>query len=358
MPLTQVQSGMMDSVAQYYSFKNKIINGAMVIDQRNNGSVITLTANTQGYPVDRMRLVNQTDGTLTAQRSTTAPDGFINSTLITVTATDTSIGTTQYAQYEQRIEGFNVADLGWGTATAQTVTISFQVRSSLIGTYCLALYNSTGARCYVATYTINVANTWETKTITVAGDTGGTWQTGNTTGIDLIFTLTAGSSYQQTAGVWGTTAFAISTSAQTNFLGTNGATFYITGVQLEKGSTATAFDYRPYGTELSLCQRYYAKETGYNTKIASRYGANQVYLSYFTPVEMRSTPSVASSNVFWVVQNTTASEQSLSSTIGSILSYVGGNVDVLINTSFNPAAYIYFVATNAPTTNITFSAEL
>jgi hypothetical protein len=247
---------MMDSVAQYNSFKNRIINGGMVIDQRNNGSVITLTANTQGYPVDRMRLVNQTDGTLTAQRSTTAPDGFINSTLITVTATDTSIGTTQYAQYEQRIEGFNVADLGWGTATAQTVTISFQVRSSLIGTYCLALYNSTGARCYVATYTINAANTWETKTITVAGDTGGTWQTGNTTGIDLIFTLTAGSSYQQTAGVWGTTAFAISTSAQTNFLGTNGATFYVTGVQLEKGVTATSFDYRPYTTELQLCQRY------------------------------------------------------------------------------------------------------
>ena len=285
----------------YTGYKNRVINGACVIDQRNNGSVITLTANTQGYPVDRMRLVNQTDGTLTAQRSTTAPDGFINSTLITVTATDTSIGTTQYAQYEQRIEGFNVADLGWGTAAAQTVTISFQVRSSLTGTYCLALYNSTGARCYVATYTINAANTWETKTITVAGDTSGTWQTGNTTGIDLIFTLTAGSSYQQTAGVWGTTAFAISTSAQTNFLGTNGATFYVTGVQLERGSNATSFEFRDYGRELIMCQRYYYRKTKEGGNAS--FGMGYIYTTsswrgtVALPVTMRTTPTFTSDTV-------------------------------------------------------------
>jgi hypothetical protein len=271
-----------------FSFENRIINGAMMIDQRNAGAAITLTASTSGFSVDRMRVVNQTDGTFTAQQSSTAPAGFTNAVLLTVTATDTSIGAAQYAQFEQRVEGFNVADLGWGTANAQSVTLSFWVRSSLTGTFCAAIYNSNGSRCYVATYTINSANTYEYKTITIAGDTSGTWQTGSSTGIDLIFALAAGSSSQQAAGSWGTTPFAIGTSGQTNFMGTNGATFYITGVQLEKGTVATSFDWRPYGTELALCQRYYSAITAYF------YSSSDIPIYYKT--SMRVNPTLTGSN--------------------------------------------------------------
>jgi hypothetical protein len=157
---------------------------------------------------------------------------------------------------QQYIEGFNVADLGWGTASAQTITVSFWVRSSLTGTFAGSVSNSAANRSYVFTYNISSANTWEYKTITIAGDTSGTWLTNNGRGILLTFDLGNGSNYQATAGSW-VSQYAVGTSSSVKVISTVGATWQITGVQLEKGSTATSFDYRPYGTELALCQRYY-----------------------------------------------------------------------------------------------------
>jgi hypothetical protein len=250
--ITDASGGVLAPISSV--MRNRIINGAMVIDQRNAGASVTV--GTGAFGVDRFRSSEVTDGTATAQQSTIAPNGFSNSLLYTVTGTDASLGSTQYASIEQRIEGFNVADLGWGTASAKTITISFWVRSSVTGTYCVGLYNSGGARSYTAEYTINVADTWEQKTITVVGDTTGTWLTTNGIGVLISFTLAVGSSYQQTAGSWGTTSFAIGTSNQTNLMATNGATFYITGVQLEVGTQATSFEYRQIQQELSLCQRY------------------------------------------------------------------------------------------------------
>jgi hypothetical protein len=275
-------------------FKNRIINGRMVIDQRNAGASVTV--GTGAFSVDRFRTVEVTDGTATAQQSSIAPAGFTNSLLYTVTGTDASLGSTQYASVEQRIEGFNIADLGWGTASAKDVTISFWVRSSVTGIYCVGLYNSGGARSYTAEYTIAAANTWEYKTITVVGDTTGTWLTTNGIGVLVSFTLAVGSSYQQAAGSWGSTAFAIGTSNQTNLKATNGATFYITGVQLERGSTASSFEYRSYGTELQLCQRYYLKNTGIvdgggvTFATVSRDVIVGVKINFMT--EMRSTPTL------------------------------------------------------------------
>ena len=156
----------------------------------------------------------------------------------------------------QPIEGFNTADLSWGTANAQTITISFWVRSSVTGTFGGYLMNDSGDRSYPFTFTINSANTFEQKSVTVAGDTTGTWATGSGGGINLGFQIGAGSSRTGTAGAWAGAAYYGATGA-TNLIAINSATFYITGVQLEKGSTATSFDYRPYGTELALCQRYY-----------------------------------------------------------------------------------------------------
>jgi hypothetical protein len=280
--------------AGYPSFKNRIINGAMMIDQRNAGASVTV--GTGAFITDRFRAAEVTDGTATGQQSSTAPAGFVNSILFTVTGTDASLGATQYASIEQRIEGLNVADLAWGTASAAPITISFWVRSSVTGTYCVGLYNNAGNRSYVAEYTISVANTWEQKTITVAGDTTGTWLTTNGIGVLLSFTLAVGSSYQQAAGSWGSTSFAIGTSNQTNLMATNGATFYITGVQLEKGSTATSFDYRPYGTELQLCQRYYevmyADGSG-SQIVATQRGASNFWVSWFFKVEKRAAPTVS-----------------------------------------------------------------
>ena len=235
-------------------FRNRIINGAMVIDQRGSASSPVAT----GYGVDRFTYGNSGAGVVTFGQSTTAPAGFINSSLVTVTTADSSIANADIYYIYQQIEGLNVADLGFGTASAQTVTLSFWVRSSVTGTYGAVITNSAGNRSYVSNYTISAANTWEQKTITVAGDTTGTWLTTNGIGLSIRWGLAAGSNWQGTAGVWGT-ANAVCSSSQVNFMATVGNTFFITGVQLEKGSTATAFDYRPYGTELQLCQRYYYK---------------------------------------------------------------------------------------------------
>lgn len=234
--------------------KNRIINGAMVISQRNGTSAVTIDGGAS-YTLDRYLCQDNTDGSYTVTQSSTAPTGFTNSMLVTITGTDSSLTTTQFGRIVQRIEGFNTADLGWGTADAKTVTLSFWVRSSVTGTFSGTLLNNDSNRIYAFTYTINSANTWEYETITIAGDTTGTWATNNTTGIELNLSIGAGPDRSVTAGSWGT-SLAYAATGQTNLFATSGATFYITGVQLEVGSSATGFEYRQYGTELALCQRY------------------------------------------------------------------------------------------------------
>ena len=272
-------------------FRNRIINGAMTIDQRNAGASVTVSGNYSiVYGVDRFSTIKNTSGIFSVQRSSVAPAGFTNSFLATVTTADASVATDDFANIAQAIEGFNIADLGWGTANAQTVTLSFWVRSSLTGTYCCTLVNGSGTRSYVSNYTISAANTWEYKTITVPGDTSGTWNTDNTTGIIVRFGLMAGTVWQQNAGFWGA-GNVVGSSAQTNWIGTSGATFYITGTQLEKGSTATPFEFRSIGTELGLCQRYYQTISdlliGGNVNGAGTYYSDMVF-----PVPMRTSASM------------------------------------------------------------------
>jgi hypothetical protein len=249
----------------FVNMKNRIINGAMVIDQRNAGASVSSTGSGP-FGVDRWRGYGSGGGVFTLQQSTTVPNNkFRNSTILTVTTADTSIASSDYYSFNQDIEGFNAADLAFGTADAQTVTLSFWVRASVTGTYSVSLYNNGGTRGYPATYTISSADTWTFISLTILGDTGGTWVTNNGVGITIRFDLGSGSSGNGTANTWNTsgTYAANRTSSTVNWISTNGATFYITGVQLEVGSTATSFDYRPYGTELALCQRYY-EVGGYN----------------------------------------------------------------------------------------------
>lgn len=243
-------------------FKNRIINGAMVIDQRNAGASVTITdTGAVTYTLDRWNVYGSAASKFSVQQnagSVTPPAGFSNYLGVTSLAA-TSVGSGDYYFVSQYIEGFNTADLNFGTANAKTVTLSFWVRSSLTGTFGGSLTNSANNRSYPFSYTISAANTWEQKSITVAGDTTGTW-IGATNGIGLriYFSIGMGSSNSGTAGAWAGADYRSATGA-TSVVGTNGATFYLTGVQLEVGSTATSFDYRPYGTELLLCMRYYYK---------------------------------------------------------------------------------------------------
>jgi hypothetical protein len=244
-------------------FRNRIINGAMVIDQRNAGASTTPTTGGT-YNLDRWQVSMTQASKFSVQQnagSVTPPAGFTNYLGITSTSAY-SITSSDFFMLNQAIEGFNMADLNFGTANAKTITVSFWVRSSLTGTFGGAINNEDNSRGYPFSYTISSANTWEYKTVTVAGDTSGTW-IGATNGRwgYVRFGLGVGSNNSTTAGAWAGANFFSSTGA-TSVVGTNGATFYVTGVQLEVGSTATSFDYRPYTTELQLCQRYY--ETSYN----------------------------------------------------------------------------------------------
>lgn len=271
-------------------FRNRIINGDMRIDQRNAGANVTLSGSAN-YPVDRFVVYTSSGSSNTGARSTTVPTGFKNSLLVTV-GTGAAPVAASYNQIGQIIEGFNVADLGYGAAGALTTTLSFWVRASITGTYCVALANASTAgtrRSYIAEYSINSANTWEYKTVTITGDTSGTWTTDNGQGLQVWFDIGSGSNYQSTANAWGNGAF-FRTSNQTNLIATNGATFYITGVQLETGVTATPFERRPYGTELMLCQRYYQTVKAIN---GTSGGTSTTVFANVQYSEMRITPNYA-----------------------------------------------------------------
>jgi hypothetical protein len=272
--------------------RNRIINGQMVLDQRNAGA--SVTANDGVFGVDRFGFSMVASSKGTSQQSSVAPSGFINSLLFTSSAA-TSVSSTDFYSLYQRIEGFNTADLAWGTANAKTVTLSFWVRSSLTGIFGGAITNSAFNRSYPFTYTISAANTFEYKTVTIAGDTTGTWLTNNGIGMLVQFGLGVGSTLSGTAGAWSASGL-ISATGATSVVGTNGATFYITGVQLEVGTQATSFEYRQYQQELALCQRYYVK---FATPSGSQFlscgqsiSATQARFPFSIPCPLRTTPSI------------------------------------------------------------------
>jgi hypothetical protein len=278
--------------------RNRIINGAMEIDQRNAGASVTPADNS--YTLDRW-LSRQVEASskFSVQQSSTVPTGFNNSLLVT-SLSAYSVSAADFFAQEQRIEGFNTADLQWGTVNAKIVTLSFWVRSSLTGTFGGALRNGDNNRSYPFTYTISAADTWEQKTITVAGDTSGSWNKTNGIGLRITFGLGVGSTNSGTAGSWAGTQFLSATGA-TSVVGTNGATWYLTGVQLEVGSTATPFERRQFGTELALCQRYFYRIGGSQSLAGvTAYDATTVYDGNPNPypVPMRVTPTITNSGTF------------------------------------------------------------
>jgi hypothetical protein len=274
--------------------KNRIINGDFRIDQRNAGA--SVTPGSDAYTLDRWFSSRSQASKYTVQQnagSVTPPTGFTNYLGVTSSSTYSVLAGDFFGQVH-RIEGYNIADFDFGTASAKTITISFWVRSSLTGSFGASISNSAGNRFYPFSYTINSANTWEQKSITIAGDTSGTWLTTNGIGLTLFFSIGMGSNFSGTANAWTSSAIYQPTGS-TSVVGTNGATFYITGVQLEQNTSATPFERRLYNQELANCQRYYFKNkavdvnslfgSGFNETTTTGYG-----MSYF-PVPMRTNPT-------------------------------------------------------------------
>jgi hypothetical protein len=302
MSLTTVQTGMLGS-PQYYGFKNRLINSAMVIDQRSSGAAQTSVAGGV-YCVDRWRTGGSFNtGRFTIQQnlnSITPPANFVKYSGVTTTTAESPPSASYIYAFVQWIEGVNVADLGWGTSSAQTVTLSFWARSSLTGTFAGDITNGAQDRSYVFTYSLPTANTWTFCTVTIPGPTTGTWTSDNSAGVGVRFSLGTGSTYlTSSTNQWLTGQYEGATG-QTNVVSTNGATWYMTGAQFELGSSATIFDTRPYTTELQLCQRYLCgfnldRQGAVNNALSCAYGFavqnNQMRTGFYFPVQTRVPPT-------------------------------------------------------------------
>ena len=305
------------NIGQIGGTRNKIINGAMTIDQRNAGAAVTTYFD---YPVDRFQVARGAgteDATFSAQQDSDVPSGagFTKSLKFTVTAAETSIGADERVDIRQRVEGFNVADFGFGAAGASSVTLSFWVRSSLTGTFGGSFQNSAANRSYPYTYTISAANTWEYKVVTVSGDTSGTWVKDSGNGLTIFWSLGAGSNRVGTSGAWNANNNTGATG-QVQLISTSGATFYLTGFQLEAGDTATPFEHRSYGQELALCQRYFALAPVAGAAIAN--GTTTVDAPVAYPVQMRAGATITARAVVTVTDVVAADYAQSSANISSV----------------------------------------
>jgi hypothetical protein len=330
----------------------------MRIAQRGTGAITAGTSDQ--FPVDRFKCNGSTSGKYTAQQNAggiTPPTGFSNY-LGCSSSSAYSVPSGEAYSINHIFEGLNVADLGWGAAGAQSVTLSFWVRSSIAGTFGGVVNNATGTRSYPFSFTTASANTWEYKTLVISGDTSGTWLTTNGAGIVLTFSMGAGSSLLATAGSWTGVGSIYGATGQTNLVGTSGATFYITGVQLEAGSVASPFERRPYGTELALCQRYYAKLTGAQfAGFGSGYyrSGTAAYVCVRYPVTMRASPTASQSSTQLDDSNTNIAVTGIST------SFYGPDSAMLAlsvasgGTQYRP---VTFGSNNTTSGFVDFSAEL
>jgi hypothetical protein len=341
------------------TMRNRIINGAMTIDQRNAGASVTPSDNQ--YTLDRWVAYLSVASKFSVQQnagSVTPPTGFTNYLGVTSLSSYT-VGSNEYFVIAQRIEGFNTADLAWGTANAQPVTLSFWVRSSLTGTFGGTLMNNAGTQSYPFAYTISASNTWEQKSITIPGSTTATWLTTNGRGVQVQFGLGVGSNYSTTAGAWaGTEEYSV--TGAVSVVGTNAATFYITGVQLEEGTAASPFENRLYGTELQLCQRYFNR-VDFNTFAPGFSDTSTGFRCVYSyPVQMRSAPTLVTTGTASDYLIRQANIVSLS--CNSLPSLVGAGINTTrIDTSVASGlttGFGGFLASTGASTFLSFSSEL
>jgi hypothetical protein len=343
------------------NMRNRIINGACAIDQRNSGA--SVTAVNGAYSLDRYMSITSQASKYSVQRVSDAPTGFINS-LKATSLSAYSVTASDIFHVMQMIEGLNIADLAWGTANAATVTFSFWAKSSLTGTFGGSLVNSAEDRSYPFTYTISAANTWEYKSVTIPGDTTGTWLTTNGIGIRCHFTLGMGSNYTATAGAW-TAGAKFAPTGAVSVVGTNGATLQVTGVQLERGSNATSFEFRDYGRELILCRRYFTKYYQNTTGAIGDTGVfnmamwavNSAYTAHWFQVSMRAGPSFSYSanSDFTLYSNGSTRTPSNITQQGSSADRCEITVDIATSLTSGNSSWLRITGTNG---FIAWSAEL
>jgi hypothetical protein len=355
------------------SFKNKLINGDMRIDQRNAGASVSVPLGTsQAFVTDRWFIQNlgTNSTTLTCSQSTDAPVGYKYSLLVT---NGTGVATTSsdsrlVAQY---IEGLNIIDLAFGTASAKGITLSFQVKSSLTGTFSGCVLSNSGDQVYGFTFAISSANTWTTASVSIPGSVTGTWPTGNEASMRLQLNLGSGNpSLQPTANVWASSGGSRGVQGTVNLSETTGATFRITAVQIEVGTVATSFDFRSYGTELQLCQRYFQSFSytgGTVVAIGSTFGTSTGAIPFSFYFPMRTTPStvtlpaVGNTSGQWTVLNPAGG---FPGTFGTITLNSASQNNMRLDftgytgvfASSGQAAFLY--ASGSTTTVVTASAEL
>jgi len=355
------------------SFKNKLINGDMRIDQRNAGASVSVPLGTsQAFVTDRWFIQNlgTNSTTLTCSQSTDAPVGYKYSLLVT---NGTGVATTSsdsrlVAQY---IEGLNIIDLAFGTASAKGITLSFQVKSSLTGTFSGCVLSNSGDQVYGFTFAISSANTWTTASVSIPGSVTGTWPTGNEASMRLQLNLGSGNpSLQPTANVWASSGGSRGVQGTVNLSETTGATFRITAVQIEVGTVATSFDFRSYGTELQLCQRYFQSFSytgGTVVAIGSTFGTSTGAIPFSFYFPMRTAPStvtlpaVGNTSGQWTVLTPAGG---FPGTFGTITLNSASQNNMRLDftgytgvfASSGQAAFLY--ASGSTTTVVTASAEL
>lgn len=276
-----------------------IINGDMTISQRGFSSA-TAIGSSNAYNLDRYIGREVTDGGLNVEQSTTAPTGFKNSLKVTVSSADSSLSADQRAYILTKIEGNRVSQLAFGTSGAKNITLAFYIRSSVTGTFSGSVTNEAENRSFPFTYTVDSADTWERKTVNIDGDTSGTWDTDNTTGLEIYFSLGMGSTYSGTAGSWAGAQY-FAASSTTNLIATNSATWHLTGLQIEEGTfdtnTIPDFPFESFENNLRKCQRYYeiANSGGAATYMwtGSNRSTTQAQGGWRYQTRKRTTPSVA-----------------------------------------------------------------
>jgi len=288
-----------------FSGRNLIINGAQEVDQRGSGSSAIGTLTNGKYITDRWNVRGEGNTTGQCSQSANVPDGFVNSLLIEVGATAVARSANTNRFIRHNMEGYSMRSLRWGTSAAKAATISFWIKSSLTGTYSFAFFSGSLDQHYATNYTIDTADTWEFKTISVPGPTSGTFRTDNGLALYIQWDLGTGSNYQtSTLNQWASGDKRCSNNA-VDFFNTANATLRITGIQFEMGEKVTSFEYRSYGDELARCQRYFCKSyndgvnPGTNTSIgikSIRNYSSDARSDHSTtcqfPVTMRAAPTV------------------------------------------------------------------
>jgi hypothetical protein len=294
------------------SKRNMLMNGDMRISQRNGTSAVTVSASAGVYTLDRWQLYTNS-GNYDVQQitDTTLPSGFLNAAKITVSSVGNTSGSGNAVHFEQKIEANNISHLNWGggnAGTARTCTLSFFVKSSVTGTYSVHIGNDND-RFYIATYTIDSANTWEKKSITLAGPSDGTWNTGTGRGLEIVWVLLQGSGGTTSSlNQWISTSQTFASTSTTQWGTNSGATFFLTGCQFEIAGVAQPFEHEGFTENLIRCRRYFQQYDATNAytrfALGVAYDGSSIAAPLNLPVQMRAAPTFGSSGNFDTLPDT------------------------------------------------------